>query len=345
MSMANATTLNRAFTQWQASRLRDARCGTLAALVLGACCNVAVAAAPATDIAAPGLATPAAEAPAAAPELPLTALERIRASGHIRLGFIDGARPYSYSDAGRPAGYGVALCESIAAAVGKALGTPAPSIEWVQQSITDQDADLAAGRVDVACSAGRATLARRASIAFSIPVFPGSIGALVRDDAPRSLTRLLEHGPSQYQPFWRAKPAEILEQQTFAAVPGSASAAWLEERTATLKIPSRIAPVESLDAGVAAVHAGDVDVLFADRALLLDAARRGDSDLTVLDRRFTFEPVALGVPRGDEDLRLLVDRTLSGMYRSGDLVARYTDAFGEPDAATAEFFRMSVLPE
>jgi ABC-type amino acid transport substrate-binding protein len=316
-----------------------------AALIVCACCNVASAAAPATDIAAPETATPAAEVPAAAPVLPLTALERIRASGHIRLGYVDGARPYSYSDAGKPAGYGIALCEAIAAAVGRAQGTPAPSIEWVQQSMADQDADLAAGRVDVACSAGRATLARRETISFSVPVFPGSIGALVQGDAPRALTRLLEHGAAQYQPFWRAKPAEILEQQTLAAVPGTASEAWLAERVATLKIPSRITQVESLDAGVAAVQTGDVDVLFADRALLLDAARRADGDLTVLDRRFTSDPVALGLPRGDEDLRLLVDRTLSAMYGSGDLIARYTESFGEPDGATTEFFRLSVLPD
>jgi hypothetical protein len=51
------------------------------------------------------------------------------------------------------------------------------------------------------------------------------------------------------------------------------------------------------------------NVFFADRSILLDAATRSPSagDLTVLDRLFTYGPLALALARGDEDFRLLVD--------------------------------------
>jgi len=88
-------------------------------------------------------------------------------------------------------------------------------------------------------------------------------------------------------------------------------------------------------------------VLFGDRAILLDAATRGPSadDLIVLEREFTYEPLALAFARGDEDFRLLVDRTLSRLYRSGEIGDIYKSFFGEPDADVLAFFRFVALPE
>ena len=91
----------------------------------------------------------------------------------------------------------------------------------------------------------------------------------------------------------------------------------------------------------------EVRRLFGDRPILLDAANRGPSaeDLVVLERQFTFEPLALALARGDEDFRLLVDRTLSELYRSGEIAKLYAKWFGEPDESTLTFFQLSALPE
>ena len=79
----------------------------------------------------------------------------------------------------------------------------------------------------------------------------------------------------------------------------------------------------------------------------MDAAQRSGSarDLIVVDRLFTYEPLALALPRGDEDLRLLVDRTLSRLYRSGEAGALYAKWCGEPDADTLTFFRLNAIPD
>ena len=60
---------------------------------------------------------------------------------------------------------------------------------------------------------------------------------------------------------------------------------------------------------------------------------------------FTYEPLALALPRGDEDLRLLVDRTLCGLYRSDEIGSLYATWFGEPDENALTFFRLNTLPE
>jgi putrescine:ornithine antiporter len=89
------------------------------------------------------------------------------------------------------------------------------------------------------------------------------------------------------------------------------------------------------------------DVLFGERSILLDAAKNssGFRDLLVLDRRFTYEPFAFALARDDDDFRLLVDRSLSSLNRSGETQSLYRQFFGEPDENTLAFFRLNTLHE
>ena len=89
------------------------------------------------------------------------------------------------------------------------------------------------------------------------------------------------------------------------------------------------------------------DVLFGERSILLDAKKRNPAggDLIVLDRLFTYEPLALALARGSEDLRLLVDKSLSSLSRSGETQNLYKRFFGEPDENALTFFRMNTIAD
>ena len=139
----------------------------------------------------------------------------------------------------------------------------------------------------------------------------------------------------------------VLQQRVFSAITGTTAEAWLAERKDTLKISSEVVPVDGYAAGIERVLSRKSDVFFGDRPILLDAAKRSPSaeDLVVLERLFTYEPLALALARGDEDFRLVVDRTLSGLYRSGEIGDIYASWFGEPDEGALTFFRLSTLPE
>ena len=65
----------------------------------------------------------------------------------------------------------------------------------------------------------------------------------------------------------------------------------------------------------------------------------------VLFQRLSLAPVAIALPRGNEDARLAIDRALSRLYGTDGFRAIYAKWFGEPDADTATFFRLSALPE
>jgi putrescine:ornithine antiporter len=274
-------------------------------------------------------------------------LDRVKEAGKLTLGYRVDARPFSFKDeSGNAAGYSVALCQRIADQVKTDLKLPALNVAWVPVTLDSRFQDVKQGKVDLLCEVGTVTLARRQDVAFSIPIFPGGIGAMLRSDSSARLREVLSKG-KQAGPFWRASPADILQQQTFSAVVGTTAERWLGGRLNNLQIGAKVVTVDGYEAGVRGILDRTSNVFFGDRAILLDVAKRSPSaqDLVVLDRRFTTEQVALALPRGDDDLRLVVDVTLSHFFGTAEFRALYTKWFGEPDTDAAAFFRASALPD
>jgi polar amino acid transport system substrate-binding protein len=275
-------------------------------------------------------------------------LDKIRQSGKIALGYRAEAQPFSYrDDQGNPAGYSVALCQAIADGLKTDLGLANLSIEWVPVTIDDRFSAVQQGKVDLLCSAETETLSQRKEVSFSLPVYPSGIGALLAADTPPELQEILERGSPPTKPIWRGSPARtLLEAQTFSVVANTRAVDWLRERADAFDIDAKIVPVDSYDAGVQRLIDGTSDVLFGEATLLAAAKRSpGARDLTLLDRRFTNEPIALVLARGDEDFRLAVDQKLSQLMRSDSFRSLYSRWFGEFDQSTARFFRDTILAD
>jgi putrescine:ornithine antiporter len=275
-------------------------------------------------------------------------LDRVKQSGKLTLGYRTDAQPFSYRDeSGNAAGYSVALCQKVAEQVKADLKLPNLAVEWVAVAMEGRFQALQEGKVDLLCEAATETLARRTDVGFSIPIYPGGIGALLRSDSSWRLRQVLTKGKAASGPLWRASPAEILEQQTFSVIPRTTSEKWLAGRLDKFQLSARVVPVANYEEGIRRVVDRSTNVFFGDRVILLEAAKLSPSkrDLIILDRHFTYEPIALALQRGDEDFRLLVDRTLSRLYASEDLRFLYAKWFGEPGEFALEFFRISALPE
>ena len=275
-------------------------------------------------------------------------LDRVRESGKLRLGHRADARPFSYQDeSGKAAGYAIELCGQVVDAVKSELGLARLAVEYVKVDSEDRFDAVEQGQIDLLCGAASVTLARRRKVAFSLPIFPGGISALVREDASERFNAALEGRELPHRPTWRASPADVFEQRVVSAQKGTTAAAWLHKRREQLQLKATIAEVASYEEGVDGVLTKRSDAFFGDRAILLDQAARSPSagELNVLGPQFTYEPIALVSARGDEDFRLLVDRTLSDVYRSGEVLGIYTRYFGKPDENARTFFRFATLPE
>jgi ABC-type amino acid transport substrate-binding protein len=275
-------------------------------------------------------------------------LDRIRAAGRIRLGYRPEIPPFSYVDEkGQPAGYSIAVCEHIVSAVKAQSGLGGIAVEWVPVTAFSRFQAVERGEIDLLCGADTATLTRRGTVSFSIPIFQGGTGVLVRADAPARLREVLAGGTPSDRPTWRAAPGVGLHTKGFLVVRGTTSERWLTERLRELEVHAEVSPVDGYDAGLQALIERRADALFGERAVLLDLARQRDEegDLTIVDRQFTYEPLALALKKGDDDFRLLIDEALSRLYRTPDVIPIYTRWFGRPDASTMLFFRMNALPE
>jgi polar amino acid transport system substrate-binding protein len=275
-------------------------------------------------------------------------LERVKGTGVFRLGFRVNDRPFSYRDeAGNAAGYAVVLCRKIAAAAQAQLGLSGLVIEEVSVTGDDRFDEINNGEIDLLCGAATETIARRKLVSFSIPIFSSGIGALTRADAPQKFRALLAGDEPKFRPRWRASYAKILEQRTVSVIAGTSAETWVKDRIKEFDIIEEVVPVADYKDGVGQVLKRSSDVMFGDRAILLDSAMRNtaSSDLLVVHRYFTHESISLALQRGDEDFRLLVDSTLSELYRSGEINEIYKQFFGQPDSIAESLFSRAALPK
>jgi ABC-type amino acid transport substrate-binding protein len=278
---------------------------------------------------------------------PNDTLARVRQTGTLKLGYYADAGPFSYQDAaGKPAGYAIALCEQIAKDLKTELRIPL-NVQFVLVTGANRFEAVQQGSVDLLCGPSVETFARRTEVSFSRPIFPAGLAALVRSDAPAQVRDVLSGHEPPYRPLWRASMGLALQHRTFSAVTNTTALNWLNAKRTEFKIDSKIVPVETHDQGVQRVLDRTSDVLFGERSMLLEAKKRSPAggELVVLDRVFTYEPLAFALAREDEDLRLLVDQSLSRLNRSGLTQSLYRQFFGEPDENTLTFFRTNTISE
>jgi putrescine:ornithine antiporter len=289
------------------------------------------------------------KAPAApAAKSTATTLERVKANGTLKLGYRTDARPFSFKDgSGNPAGYSVDLCNAVAEAVKAKAGVADLKVEWVPVSVDQQLQAVEQHQVDALCAAVTVTLSRREQVDFSLPIFPGGVGVVVRADAPKRLQNILNGEAGQYTPTWRAVALNILREQAFTVVPGTTAEQWIKQRGQEFEVQFAVTPASSYEAGIQAVLDRKASAFFAERAILLDAVKSNKSakDLTVLDRQYTYERLALPIQKGDDEFRLLVDRSLSKEFESAGYRGTYAKWFGEPNEKSEVFFRWNSLPE
>jgi ABC-type amino acid transport substrate-binding protein len=285
---------------------------------------------------------------AAVPALAAGTLDKARETARLTIGYAGDMRPFAYADAsGKPAGYAVELCSRIGEAVKSELKLPVLSVTFVALSREEAFRAVEQGKADLLCGAVP-TLQRRAMVDFSIPIMLSGAGVAVRADAPARLVQALSgRQPTDRMVVWRASLDQAPQRGVLAVPGGTTLEKALLDQLKERRIVAEVLPVKDTDAGMQMLAEGKADAFFSDRALLMDAAAHGRSpgEVIVLDRLFRRDLVALAMRRNDDDFRLLVDRTLSRMVRTGDAVSLYARHFGTPTGATLDFFQLVALPD
>jgi len=257
-------------------------------------------------------------------------LDRVHDSGVFKIGYRTDAAPYSYKNSlGEPAGYSVDLCRAVAVAVKKATKLKEISIKYVPVTAEDRFKAVQDGKIDILCGATTATLARRELVDFSLGTFIDGASVMLKADGPAGF--------------------DELAGKKVGVRGGTTTEDGLRETLKKLSVDAKVVPVKSHDDGLGQLQKGELSAYFADRGILMYLASTSSEpeNLRVVEDYYSFEPYALATKLGDEKFRLVVDSTLSRLYRSGRIVAIFRNSFGnaEPSDVLRSLYIINGLPE
>ena len=269
--------------------------------------------------------------PLAAQELTGTLLQ-IRESGKIKIGYREAEPPMSFKgEDGEPTGYTIDICKYIVTAIKDKIG-PGISIEYVPVTAKERFDALVKNRIDILCGSTTKTLSRGELVDFTQLTFV--TGA--------SLMTLRGK---------RINDTAALNGKKVGVVKGTTTAVALKEllkKTLTIAVT---ATYDTAGEGLAALEKGDIDAFAADQIVLIGLASTAEDPekFTIASMVFSYEPFALAVRRNDADFRLVADRALSRLYRSGEILQIYEKWVGryvsERPPVYDAMFQLYAIPE
>jgi len=258
-------------------------------------------------------------------------LDRIGQEKAIRFANREDARPFSYKDKlGEPAGFMVDLCRAVAKKLAEQLNLPSLNAAYVSVTAADRFEAITQQKADILCEPTSVTLSRREQVDFSIPTFLDGAGLMVRADGPKNL--------------------RDLAGKKIGVLAGTTTEEALRNTLKEAKITGDVVAAKTHGEGLALLDEGKVSAYFGDRSILLFLIKdsKAPEKLRLADDYLTVEPYALALPRGDSDFRLAVDRALSHIYRSGEIVSVFERTFGgkaKPSQILQTLYLISGLPD
>jgi glutamate/aspartate transport system substrate-binding protein len=274
--------------------------------------------------AACGLALLVAPGPAQAQESPT--LKHIKESGVITFGVRDSAVPLSFLGRdGKPQGYSIDLCDKVVERVKTELKLTQIEVKYVSVNPQTRIPMLAAGSIDIECGATTDTLTREQQVDFSDLVFVGA-------------TRMLVAKSSGIHNL------EDLNGKTVALALGSTNEPAVLKLIADAKLDTKILHVKDHPEGLAAVQTDRADAYATDEIALfgqLSTAKDKDK-YEVVGRELTYEPLGLMMRRNDSEFRRVVNATLAGLFRTGEINAIYDKWFGPIGMPQGALFKAAV---
>ena len=256
-------------------------------------------------------------------------LDKVRKTGVLTLGYIDGAAPFSFTDGnGEPQGYSVELCRRVADGIAAELKRTGLKTKWVKLTIQNRIDAVRKRQVDMECSTTTWTLTRQKLVDFSLITFVDGGSLLVKSDA--AFGRLAD-----------------LQGKRIAVIGGTTTERTLQKSP----LGAELVKVTTRDEGLALLREGQVVALASDRTALIGVVvmnRGGGGNYKLLDQDFSIEQYALMLPRGDHDWRLAVNRQLARVYRSGeiqDIYARWLGPLGPPSVLLSATYFIQNLSE
>lgn len=257
----------------------------------------------------------AAQVPSASGEMGAT-LSRVASSGTIFVAHREAAKPFSYvvssdSDAAVH-GYSWEICGHIVKAVEARLGKDIKVVPVVVSANT-RIMMVKVGMADLECGATTNNVARQKLVAFSNTIYVANVRLMVRKDS--GIKRVADLANKRVVTTLGTTADRLIKQ---AALANNITIQNLMGRSHT----------ESMGM----IIRGEADAYVGDDAII--AGERANSSiqeqLVFLDEVLATEPYGIMLRREDPQFKTLVDDTIVGLMRSGELERIYNKWFMNP---------------
>jgi ABC-type amino acid transport substrate-binding protein len=258
-------------------------------------------------------------------------LDRLRHDGSIRIAYRRDAPPFSYQNGdAQPEGFIVNLCLAVAKRLSQQMDIPPLKVSYVPVTASDRFDAIAQSKADLLCEATTVTMSRRKIIDFSIDTFIDGASLITTSDGSTSL--------------------KALTGQKIGVLAGTTTEQTLRNTLSSEGIAATVTPAKTHADGLALLDSGAISAYFADRTILLvlQASSKEPDRLLLADQYLTVEPYALGLAKGDEDFRSEVDRALSGIYLSGEIMPILAHTFGDKFSVSPilqSLYLISAIPD
>ena len=260
-------------------------------------------------------------------------LKKIKDSNTISLGVRETSLPFSYlDDQQNVVGYSIDLCNKIVDAIKVELNLPTLQVKQIPVISQTRVPLVANGTVDLECGSTTNTYTRQKQVDFSHITFIGGTRLLVRVSSG-------------------IKEVEDLKGKTVSVSQGTTNERSIKNISDQKQLGIKILNVKDHGEGFLAVETGRVQANVSDDIQLLALAKNAKKpkDFAVVGRQLSYEPFGLMFRRGDADFKLIVNKTLSQLFRSGEIEKIYDKWFlplGAPiDEKLKTAFVIQSLPE
>ena len=252
-------------------------------------------------------------APAAAQQLTGT-LKKIKETGSITIGYRESSIPFSYlDDKEKPVGYAMDLCMKIVDAVKADLKMPGLKVQLQPVTSSNRIPLMQNGTIDLECGSTTNSVERQKQVSFGPTYFVINVTAAVKKNS-------------------KIKSLADLNGKTISTTSGTTSVPLLKKYQKTQNI--EVKEIYGKD------HAESFLLVADDRAaaFVMDdillagqiANSRNPSAYRIIPESLRQEPYSMMLRKDDPEFKTLVDKTIGGVMKSGEINKIYAKWFTSP---------------
>ena len=240
-------------------------------------------------------------------------LQRIKETRVFVAGYREQSVPFSYLNDGKPTGYGVEITERVLAALRQKLNDPSIKIRWNAVTLSTRIPLVKTNTIDINCATDTHTRARGEDVNFSTTFYITRTVIAVSKDLNIKLFR-------------------DIQGKRLAVPAGTTLEAKLRDAIAANNWNITVIPARNTTVALQLMLQGKADAFGNAESLVAgEMFRLPEADKYQLVTAGNYrEAFACMLPKGDANLKKLVDDVLIGMMQSGEMEALFNKWFNQP---------------